>query len=313
MVSPLVILEKLLPVVLLVLGGALARRCGLLRRDDDSVIMHLAVHVLFPCLILDKVLGNSVVREPAVVTWGFGLGVGLVVLGIGIGLLGGRLLGLDRGTGRRTFGLATGVQNFGYTAIPVLELLWPGGGVLGVLFVHNLGVEITMWTLGVMLLAGGGRIPWRKLLNGPAVAILLSLLLVFTGLDRFVSGPPRVAIQWLGQGAFPIGIFITGALMMDFLASEKSSLRIALGGSVIRLLVIPALFIAAAKWLPIATELRQVLVVQAVMPAAMSPILIAKLYGGRPGIAVQVVASTTIACLVTLPLILSWAIAWIGL
>jgi predicted permease len=268
--------------------------------------------VLYPCLILDKVLGNSVVHDPAVVAWGLGLGGGLVVIGIGIGLFGGRLLGLERGNGRRTFGLTTGVQNFGYTAIPVLELLWPGGGVLGVLFVHNLGVDIAMWTFGVMLL-GGGKIPWRQMINGPAVALLLSLLLVFTGLDRFATGPPRVDIEWLGQGAFPVGIFITGALMMDFLVSEKPSLRIALGGTVIRLLLIPAVFIAAAKWLPIATEMRQVLVVQAVMPAAMSPILIAKLYGGRPGIAVQVVASTTIACLVTLPFILAWAIAWIGL
>ena len=55
------------------------------------------------------------------------------------------------------------------------------------------------------------------------------------------------------------------------------------------------------------------LVVQAVMPAAMTPILMAKLYGGRPGVAVQVVAVTTIAFLITLPLILSWAIVWIGL
>lgn len=313
MVAPLVILEKLLPVLLLVIGGALARRTGLLRRDDDAVIMRFTVHILYPCLILDNILGNSIVGDPAVVTWGIGLGSGLVIIGIGIGLLGGRLLGLERGNGRRTFALTTGIQNFGYTAIPVLLLLWPGSKVLGVLFVHSLGVEITMWTLGVMLLAGGGKIPWRNLVNGPAVAVLLSLFLVFSGLDRFATGPPRVAIEWLGQGAFPIGIFITGALMMDFLVSEKPSWRIAIGGIVIRLLVIPAVFIAAAKWLPIATELRQVLVVQAVMPAAMTPILMAKLYGGRPGVAVQVVAVTTIAFLITLPLILSWAIVWIGL
>jgi len=312
-VSPLVIVEKLLPVLILVIGGALARRVGVLRRGDDSVIMRFTVHVLFPCFILDKVLGNPVVRNPSVVAWGFGLGAGLVVVGILTGLFAGRLLGLGHGTGQRTFALSTGVQNFGYTAIPVIELLWPQGGVLGVLFIHNLGVEITMWTTGAMLLAGRGKIPWRNLLNGPAIAMIIGLLLVFTGLDRFAIGPPRVAIEWIGRGAFPIGIFITGALMMDFLTHERPSWRIAAGSIAVRLMLLPIIFLAAARWLPIATELRQVLVVQAVMPAAMTPILMAKLYDGRPGIAVQTVATTTFACFATIPLILSWALPWLGL
>lgn len=313
MVSPLVVIEKLLPVLLLILAGAAARRTGLLRRDEDAAIMRFVIHVLMPCLILDKVLGNQAVREPAVIAWGVGLGAGLVSIGIAVGWLAGGVIGLGRGTGRRTFALSSGAQNFGYTAIPVLEALWPGGGALGVLFVHNLGVEITLWSLGVMVMAGSGEIPWRKLINGPAVAIVVSLLLVVSGCDRLVTGPPRVAMSWLGAGAFPIGIFITGALMMDFLTSERPSLRIALGGVVVRLLLLPLVFLAAAKWLPLIPELRQVLIVQAAMPSAMTPILLAKLYGGRPGVAVQVVAITTIAFLVTLPLIVYLAMQWIEL
>jgi predicted permease len=294
-VSPLVIVEKLLPVLILVIGGALARRVGVLRRDDDAVIMRLTVHVLYPCFILDNVLGNPVIRTPSVVAWGIGLGAGLVVAGILVGLLAGRLLGLKRGTGRRTFALSTGVQNFGYTAIPVINLLWPGSGVLGVLFIHNIGVEIAMWTVGVMLLAGSTKVPWRNLSNGPAVAIVIGLLLVFPGLDGLATGPPRVAIEWMGRGAFPIGLFITGALMMDFLTNERPSFRIAAGSIAVRLIAVPLLFLVAARWLP------------------MTPILMAKLYGGRPGIAVQTVATTTFACLLSIPLILSWAISWIGL
>jgi hypothetical protein len=60
-------------------------------------------------------------------------------------------------------------------------------------------------------------------------------------------------------------------------------------------------------------ELRQVLVVQAAMPAAMTPIMLARLYGGRPAIAVQVVLATTIGSIVTLPWIIYWGIHWVGL
>jgi hypothetical protein len=312
-VSPLVVVYSVLPVFLLMIAGAVLRRVGMLRQEDDDGIMRLVIHLLLPCLVLDNVLGNRLVRNAAVVGWGLGLGVGLVVSGILIGWLVGGLIGLGRGTGRRTFALSSGMQNFGSTAIPVVEALWPGSGVLGVLFVHNLGVEITMWTMGVMLMAGSRVMPWRNLLNGPVVAIAIGLVLVFSGLDRWVTGPVRVALEWLGAGAFPIGILLTGALMMDFVALERPSLKVALGGSLVRLVVVPLVFLAAAKWLPIIPQLKQVLVVQAAMPSATTPILLAKLYGGRPGIAVQVLVVTTIGCLVTLPLIIALGIAWVGL
>ncbi len=312
MIPPSVVINSVLPVFGLMLAGAAARRCGLVRRQDDEAIMRLVIQLLLPCFILDQVLGNQLVRNPALVAWGLGLGVVLVLAGTAVGWGVGRVLGLGRGTGRRTFALASGVQNYGYTAIPVLEVLWPGSGVLGVLFVHNLGVEVMLWSVGVMMMTGGGGMPWRKLLNGPVVAIVASLALVFTGLDRWVAGPPRVALAWLGAGAFPIGILITGALIMDCVGSERPSLKIALGGSAVRLLVAPLIILAAAKWLPLTLQLKQVLVVQAAMPSALMPILLAKLYGGRPAIAVQVVLVTTIACLVSLPLIIAFGIAWVG-
>ena len=61
------------------------------------------------------------------------------------------------------------------------------------------------------------------------------------------------------------------------------------------------------------TELRQVLVVQAAMPAGMTSILLARMYGGRPAVAVQIVIATTVLSLLTLPWIITWGSAWIGL
>ena len=79
-----------------------------------------------------------------------------------------------------------------------------------------------------------------------------------------------------------------------------------------RLVLAPLVFLSAAKFLPIATELRQVLVVQAAMPAAMTPIILARLYGGRPAIAVQIVVFTTALSLLSLPWIISLGCEWIG-
>lgn len=313
MISPGAVIASVLPVYLLILAGVLLRKTGVLRKEGDDGIMRLTFHVMLPCFILDKILGAEILRNGTVVLSGIGLGFGFITAGIGIGYLCGRLLGLERGTGRRTFALTTGTQNFGFTAIPVVEILFGGGATLAVLFVHNIGVEIAIWTVGVMVMSGDRGIPWRKLLNGPMVAVVVGLTLVALRIDHAVTGPPRTAISMLGIGAFPVAIALTGASMVDLIGTERPQWKVVLGAIVVRLALAPALILAAAKYLPLAIELRQVLVVQAAMPAAMTPILLARIYGGRPGIAVQVVLATTLVSLITLPWIITWGVRWIGL
>jgi predicted permease len=221
-------------------------------------------------------------------------------------------MGLERGTGMRTFALSAGCQNFGFTAAPVVEILW-GSGALALLFVHNIGVETAMWSVGVMMMSGERGISWRKLVNGPIMAVLIGLVLVALGLDDQVTGSIRKAMSMIGVGAFPVAILITGASIMDLATTEKPSWKVMVGGSLVRLALAPLAILSAAKFLPLATELKQVLVVQAAMPAGMTSILLARMYAGRPAVAVQVVIATTVLSFLTLPWIITWGSAWIGL
>ena len=302
----------MLPVYLLIAAGALLRKTGVLRHEHDAGVMRLIYAVMLPCFILDKILGAEVLRSGPVVLWGIGLGFGLILSGLLIAWGVAGLIGLERGTGMRTFTLSAGCQNFGFTAIPVLEILW-GSSACAMLFVHNIGVEAAIWSVGVMIMSGGGGVPWRKMLNGPMLAVFIALALVACGLDQHVVGPLRKVINLLGVGAFPVAILITGATMVGLAETEKLSLKIMLGSLVVRLALAPAVILAAAKYLPLVEELRQVLVVQAAMPAAMTPIMLARLYGGRPAIAVQVVLATTAGSLLSLPWIIFWGIQWLGL
>ncbi|GAA5482652.1 AEC family transporter [Haloferula sargassicola] len=310
--SALEVLKQVFPVYLLIIGGAVARKAGLVKRGNDDAVLQLVFHVMYPCFILDKILGAESVRSFGTVAWGLGTGFGLTVGGFTLAWLAAGVLRYQRGHGKRTFAVTAGVQNFGYTAIPVVESLW-GTGALAVLFVHNLGVELAVWSVGVMLMSGDKSIPWRRVINGPTVSVLLGLTLVGLGWDRRVTGPPREAMHWLGAGAFPLAIFVTGALMIDLIGTERPTLKASLGGVAMRLALIPLVMLAVAKWLPMPVALKQVVMVQASMPAAMTPILLAKLYGGRPAVAVEIVVATTVASLVTLPFVLLWGRAWLGL
>ena len=305
-------MSSVLPVYLLIVGGALLRVTGVMRKEHDEGVMRVVYSVMIPCFMLDKILGSEVLKNGTVVVSSIGVGFALLLVGMAIGFAVGRLMGLERGTGMRTFALASGCQNYGFTAVPVVEILW-STGTLALLFVHNIGVELAMWSAGVMIMSGDRGIPWRKLVNGPVIAVVVGLLLVGLGWDQHCTGPVRMGVSKVGLGAFPLAILITGCTIMDLVIAEKPTWKIIIGSTLVRLVLTPLAFLAAAKFLPIATELRQIIVVQAAMPAAMTPIMLARMYGGRPAIAVQVVVFTTAFSLLSLPWIITLGCQWIGL
>lgn len=310
--SPITVILAVLPVYLLMAGGAALRKTSILRREHDIGVMHVIFSVMLPCYILDRTLGAEVLRDGRTLLTGAGLGFSLIIAGIGLGYLVGKLIGLEPGQGRRTFALSSGCQNFGFTAVPVVEILW-GGSAVALLFVHNLGVEIAMWSVGVMLVSGDTGIPWKRLINGPIIAVAIGLTLVVLRVDDKITGPIREAISMIGIGAFPLAIMMTGATIMDLAIAEKPSWKIVGASCVVRLALAPVLIILCAKYIPMAVELKQILLVQAAMPAALGPILIARMYDGRPAVAVQIVVATTVVSLFTLPYIITYGIRFLEL
>lgn len=310
MISASAIISAVLPAYLLILLGVVLRKISLLRKEHDEPLMHAVYHIMYPCFILDKILGSEALRGGSVVGWSLTIGFCELLVGMAVGIVVGRWIQLQKGGGLRTFAFSVGIQNFGFTAIPIVQSLW-GAAAVSVLMVHNLGVELSIWTFGVMVMSNDKKIPWKKLLNGPAVSVVVGLLLVALGLDGKITGPIREMMKWLGSGAFPLALLVTGAIMIDMVRVEKPSLRIAVAGSILRLLVIPMIILSVAKYFPLSLELKQVLIVQAAMPAAMSPLLIAKLYGGRPGIAAQIIVVTTLLSLLTLPWMIAFGIRWV--
>ncbi len=323
MISFATVLEAVLPVYLLAGAGVALRKFRVLTSETDQGLMRLVIHILYPCLILDKVLGNELLRSPSVVGWGVGVGFGMILIAYALSWAVSRALGMKRGSGSRSFTLAGGLQNYGYTAIPVLVALFvteeSGDRVLGVLFVHSLGVEFAIWVVGIMILTGQFLKSPRVLINGPLIAISLGLIAVYTGAGKVLhpqEGPLlgvilRTAMSWMGGCAFPMALILIGATIGDLFGKEKIDWKVASGAILVRNVLMAFLFLSVAKFLPLIPELKQVLVVQAGMPAAVTPIILAKAYGGKPQVVMQVVMATSLVSLLTMPLIVTWGVHWV--
>jgi predicted permease len=275
--------------------------------------MVLAIHVFCPCLILDKMLAAEVLRDPMVLFSSAGMGFGLIVLGALLAYLIAPLVGLKLGGGRRTFAVSAGLQNYGFIAIPLVAYLYPDNDdVMAVLFTHNLGVELAMWTVLLMLLSGVLSPSWRVFLKGPIVAVLVGILVMQTGTEQYVPSAVIGLFSILGACAIPLSLLLVGTALHDLMGKMKFDWRVGSGAVLARLALIPIVILMCAKYLPLGTELKQVLVIQAALPSGMFPIVLSRHYGGRTDVAITAVMATTIASLLTMPLVIAFGKYWVG-
>ncbi len=303
------ILNAVVPIFGLIALGLGLRRFRWLTEEADRSLLRLNINVLFPCLVLDAALGNPAVSRASNLLLAPLVGFGTVAVGMFLANLCAPWFGLRDAQGRHTFAVTVGIYNYSYIPLPLATLLFPGSSTLGVLFLHNVGVEIAMWTIGVILLGShspprNGNMQWSRFINGPLMAILLALLLNLTGTDGCVPASARTGIHWLGQCAIPMALLLIGAVVADFLPefTSQKSFPVIGGACLLRLALLPAGFLLLARYLPATPELRQVIILQAAMPAAVFPVVMAKQYGGDPATALRVVIGTSLAGLATIPL-----------
>ena len=249
------ILVAVVPIYLLMVVGGGLRRARVLVPEMDQGLTKLVIHVLYPALILDKVLRAEVLRDLSVVVWAITVGFVVIVIGLMVALLVGRMIGLRKGTGWRSFTLTAGVQNYGYVAIPLLMVFFPENetAVLGVLFTHSLGVELGIWTLGMFILRGKPMKSPREFISGPIVAVVVGLLLVLARVDTLVDHSELVALgfdiflnllHWLGLAAFPVGLLLIGTVISDFLGKEPYCFRVGVGSIIVRMIVMPMVILS---------------------------------------------------------------------
>jgi len=303
------------PVMALIGLGLLLRRVDWLSEAGEETMLNLIVRVLTPSLIFESVVGRATVSGAGDVLLPPLAGFLLTSVSLALGWYVARSLGLTIGHGLRTFALAVGLTNYGYLPLPLMDALF-GPDSRAFLFMHNAGVEAAIWTTGVLIVTGESpRAAWRKLLNAPLLALGVALAFKLTGLGDQLPAVGWSFIHALAVCAVPLGLLMTGATFAPHLNDPKQLVnpRVILTAWLLRLAVLPWVFLLAARYAPISTGLKQVLVVQAAMPTAVISVIVARIYGGKPLVAVQIILGTTALAVFTIPAWIKFGLSFAGL
>jgi len=213
------------------------------------------------------------------------------------------MLGLRDPVIQNTFVFTVGIANYGYIPLPLAEQFFPQAVVP--LLIHNVGVDIAMWSLGILIISGDIRNGWKRVVYSPPLwAMLVAVTIRQLGFAPLLPPSLMKAATSLGQCAIPVGLMLSGAIIVDYWKdcqwrSAFPTLSLAFA---IRLILLPIAFLTIAKTMRLPNHLDEVLLLQAAMPAATFPIVIAKLYHGDLPTALRVIVGTSIMGLVTIPI-----------
>lgn len=315
MTSYLQLLLLILPVFGVMGIGVAMRRRNWLTVEADQSLIRLVVNVFYPCLVFENVYANPALRDPGNLGWAPAVGFVTMAAGMGICYAAGKALGFTTGTGLRTFAFSVGIYNYSYITVPVMSELF-GNDVLGVLFVHNVGCEIAIWVVGILLLSGQSlKTGWRKVINMPVLTLVLSVGVNLSGLSSYVPGVLMTVVHAMAACAIPLGLILSGATLAEQLfrkSPQLFDLRTTFGAVGLRLGVLTLLMMLLARYGPFSDDLRHVILVQSVMPAGFFPIVLVKHYGGDSLVSARVVVATVAVGILLIPLWLRFGLAWVG-
>lgn len=300
------ITSRVLGVFLVMLVGAIGRRLGWLTSESDRSLARLTANLLLPALFFHRITTSdsfSTISESWLPPL---LGFGFTCLGFAISAICawtvGPWIGLKTESSRRAFALCVGICNYGYIPLPLAEFFYPEAVVT--LMVHNVGVDLALWSVGVVLISGHFSKEWKRaVFSPPLIAVITALLIGQASLNDYLPAPVLQMTEALGQCAIPLGLVLSGAIIFDYYkqADWRQGWSTVVAAVALRQLLIPASMLGFAIFSSLDYRIDQVLLLQAAMPAATFPIVLVRLYEQDTATALRTVLGTSMVGIFTIP------------
>jgi len=306
----------MLPLILLSLAGYVLCRMKWLDAAFNRQLSLVMLNVFYPCLIISSILHNFT-WETLLRNWVMPAGtVFILLIGWVIGRLTLPLLKRQPAHTRRCYHFVCMMNNYSFLPILMAASLW-GEKAVALIVLSALGSELCVWTLGIKSITGQefGRGFFRHIMSLPMIALLASCALVAlravcerggylptdgTFADELGKNI-LTACRMAGAATIPASAIICGA-RIALIHPQRLFSPLILGAGLLRLIVTPAICVAVLLLLPLATENRQVLVLIATMPVAMSSVTLAEAYRSDADFSASAILLTHLLCLITIPL-----------
>lgn len=300
-----IVIEKMTVLVLIMLVGFIARKTNLTNDEANRYFSRLLINVFLVCSILRSTVNVDPVlsgREMLLLFGLFALGFGIYWL---VGLFTVTIFHIKKDRGITI--LLMVFINTVFLGFPIIEGLY-GSEAIFAASLSTILFNGLLYTAGVAQLTKDSRdgFSWKDLISAPVVAVLISLILFFTGIH--VPTAIEETISTIAGGTVPLSMLIIGTSLGGIAFREIFTDWRPYVISFMRLIVCPLVCWLIFRPLATTDMMLGVLVILSACPPAvmLTPFCID--YGQDATLASKTICIATVLSMITIPFVL-----WIAL
>lgn len=294
------VFNQVIILFLIMIVGVYARKKKILNKEVNKGLSELLINITLPLMILSSF---SMKYESEMMTKGKMILIYSILIHVSLIFLGNLFFFKCRENKKKVLKFITVFSNVGFMGYPILDSIM---GQVGVFYaaIFNIPFNILVWTVGVMFFTGEKDTKsMKKVLVNPAfIAVVLGLIIFRFSIKLPV--PILSTFKMVGSTTTPISMIIIGSMLADSKIKDIFADMTIYYGTLIRLIMIPALIFVVMKAFGIDELLMKICVILQAMPAAVTTAIIAEKYGGDAVYASQCVFITTILSVLTFPIVI---------
>lgn len=289
-------------IIFLLMGiGFIFNKKGKFTDEGIKQITNILLTIVTPCVLIDayqkKVFTARLLKELLIAA---GLSLAVQIIAVIIGML---IFKKDKNEHYRINIFSTAYSNCGFMAIPLLSATLGDDGIFfGSAYLAMF--SLLSWTHGLYVISGKrSEISAKNLLKNPGVAgTAIALLLFFMKISL-----PQVISQTVSYVAglnTPLAMFVLGTYLVGINFRKIFSEKTVYICLFLRLIAVPAVAVLIASFIKTNPLIVKSVIIPAACPVAAICTLFSAKYGKDASYATEIVASSTLISIITIPLII---------
>lgn len=284
---------------LIMLIGFIIKRIGIVKDDMDTCISQLELNVVLPALVFKTFSNNfrvSIISEKTVF---FVTGLFIIVLSYIIAIFLGKMFSKDSYI-RNIYIYSFSVTNFGYMGYSLV------GGAFGEAQLFNMMIfcipmNIFIYSLGTaMLNQKNSKVSLKGIINPVFFAMILGMIagLANVPVPKVLASTCASLANCMG----PLAMLVSGFVIAKFDIKELIRYKKVYLATLIRIVVMPGLFILAIKILGLGQDVMICTLASTAMSLGLNTVIFPATHGGDTKTGASMVLISNILGIITIPL-----------
>lgn len=296
-----ILFQQLLVLLTMMLVGYIAYHGKIIDNNGYNQLSALVVRVLNPFLMISGVSGKRIEFSSTVINQNQLLVCLFYTLLFITGFIYVKLIQC-RDNRSFLYRMLILLPNVGFMGIPLVKEMLGSEYIVLVTF-YILGFNLIAYTYGIYLSSKFGnrstKINLKSLINPGTISALLSIIIF--GYNLKLPAPVVSFVNYMGESCILLSMIVVGAFLAKtgisslFLKKENIIFLTAIK------FIVPIVMIFIAKKISFETNVLGVFMIMSCMPIGSATCMFAQEYGGDGTEAAHLVATTTIATIITAP------------